>query len=633
MKRLLTLWCLLATICFSACFCAQAVELVPVRNDLTFSLFATHAGDGSNRLFYVEKGGVVLVQLPGQSTARQFLNIAPKVSAYGERGLLGLAFHPDFKNNRRFFVDYTAADGSITIAEYQASPTDPNVALTNEKILLTIPHPLQNHNGGCLAFGPDGYLYISVGDGGGANDPNNNAQNKNVLLGKILRIDVNNTSPGLNYAIPSDNPLANSTAGRGEIYALGLRNPWRFSFDHATGKLWCGDVGQDQREEVNIIARGSNYGWRIFEGTSCTGLDDKCGTFKAAPPLYEYTHAEGCSITGGYVYRGIKNTLPVGAYVFGDLCTGQIWMYYRGVVTKIMDAGVSVYSFGEDESGEIYVCSGDKIFRIDGASVGISSPVQPEGNSGTADAVFQVQLSSPAPQSVNLAVTTRNGTATVGSDYNRHTELLVFAPGETTKQVRVPVIGDNIPEFDETFSLYVARVYGVRITASSTGTATLQNDDGALRPPSNLSLTPTNAVNNPDEVRGFTAVYSDPDGATNIAACFLQVGPSLAPTNALRVFYNRRANLLYLRDDANQQWLGGFAPGSNNTISNSQGSLHCASTKVSGSGQNLTVLWSLSAAPAWQGTMQNLYLRVHDETGLQTGSTALGTWTINEVSQ
>jgi glucose/arabinose dehydrogenase len=459
---------------------AHAVELTLIRSDLTQPLLVTHAGDGSNRLFFIEKAGRIRVQVPGESTTRLFLDIAAKVTPTGgERGLLGLAFHPDYENNRRFFVNYTRVqDGAITIAEYVASPDNANVALTTERVLLTIPHPLGNHNGGMIAFGPDGFLYIAVGDGGGSNDPNNNAQNKNVLLGKILRIDVNSTAPGLAYAIPPDNPLTGATAGRDEIYALGLRNPWRFSFDRGGGRLWCGDVGQGAREEINIISRGGNYGWRIYEGTRCTGLNDGCGVYQTAPPLYEYGHDQGCSITGGYVYRGRKNTLPLGAYVFADYCAGTISLYHRGAASLLLSTGENISSFGEDEAGEIYVATlGGSIYRLDGAIASVQPLRMVEGNSGTAEAVFMVQLSSPAPHPVNLSFTTRNGTAIAGQDYQARTDILIFAPGETQKQVRIPVIGDTIIERDETFLLRLPRAYGVRVSDASRGTATIVNDD------------------------------------------------------------------------------------------------------------------------------------------------------------
>jgi len=283
-----------------------APQLVQVAGGLTNPIYATTARDGSNRIFIVEQGGVIKMLRPGAPAPTVFLDITARVLSGGERGLLGLAFHPQFESNRRFFVNYTRqTDGATVIAEYQVSATDPDVADATERVILTVAQPFDNHNGGMIEFGPDGMLYIALGDGGSFNDPGNRAQNLDELLGKILRIAV--TAPGTTpaYTSPSTNPFV-GVAGRDEIWALGLRNPWRFSFDRATGQLWAGDVGQGAREEVDIIARGANYGWRVFEGIACTGLDPGlCGAPGFTPPVTDYDHSSGrCSITGGYVYRG-----------------------------------------------------------------------------------------------------------------------------------------------------------------------------------------------------------------------------------------------------------------------------------------------------------------------------------------
>ncbi len=251
-----------------------AIVLQPILTGLSSPLFVTHARDGTNRLFIVEQAGLIKVLQPGSTTPTIFLDITANVLSGGERGLLGLAFHPTYATNRRFFVNYTRQpDGATVIAEYQASATDPNVADATETTLLTISQPFANHNGGMIEFGPDGFLYIGMGDGGSANDPDNRAQNVDELLGKMLRIDVDRPNGAVPYSSPSDNPFFGVTAGRDEIYAVGLRNPFRFSFDRATGLLYAGDVGQDAREEVDIITRAGNYGWRVFEGTLCTNND------------------------------------------------------------------------------------------------------------------------------------------------------------------------------------------------------------------------------------------------------------------------------------------------------------------------------------------------------------------------
>lgn len=334
------------------------IELVPVATGLSSPLYVTSAMDGTNRLFIIEQPGRIMLLAPGNATPTIFLDITSRVLSGGERGLLGLAFHPQFETNRRFFVNYTRRnDGATVIAEYRASASNPDTADTNETVLLTIEQPFANHNGGMIEFGPDGLLYIGMGDGGSSNDPGNRAQNVNQLLGKMLRIDVNSSGGGLAYGVPPSNPFAGSTTGRDEIYALGLRNPFRFSFDRVTGELWAGDVGQGQREEIDIITRGGNYGWRVLEGTRCTGNDPQlCGSISSIAPIAEYTHTNGrCSITGGYVYRGARSSLPLGSYVYGDFCTGEIFLLNNGAQALILNTTLSISSFGEDEAGEIYV--------------------------------------------------------------------------------------------------------------------------------------------------------------------------------------------------------------------------------------------------------------------------------------
>ncbi|HJQ24715.1 MAG TPA: PQQ-dependent sugar dehydrogenase [Blastocatellia bacterium] len=332
-------------------------QLVSVLSGLSAPLYVTSAHDGSNRLFIVEQAGRIKVLQPGATTPTIFLDISAKVLSGGEQGLLGLAFHPQFATNHRFYVDYTRRpDGATVIAEYQVT-SNGNIAAATEKTLLVIPQPFANHNGGMVEFGPDGDLYIGMGDGGSGNDPGNRAQNLNELLGKILRIDVDHTSGSQGYSAPVDNPFFGSTAGRDEIYAYGLRNPWRFSFDRATGELYVADVGQSAREEVDIVRRGRNYGWRIFEGTLCSGNDAAlCAVVQAEPPIAEYGHSNGrCSITGGYVYRGTRGSLPAGAYVYGDYCSGEIFLLQGSQTTLLEDTALHITSFGEDEAGEVYV--------------------------------------------------------------------------------------------------------------------------------------------------------------------------------------------------------------------------------------------------------------------------------------
>lgn len=363
---------------------SDIIRLQPYITGLSLPVFVTNANDGTRRLFIVQQRGIIKVVQPGSNTTTDFLNVSSVVSQSGnERGLLGLAFHPQYSSNRRFFIYYTrASDGAIEIAEYQASSGNPNQANPAAvRTIITIPHPtFSNHNGGTILFGPDGYLYAGPGDGGSANDPGNNAQNINALLGKILRIDVN-TPQGQQppYNLPPTNPYAGATPGADEIYAIGMRNPYRFSFDRGgTNQLWVGDVGQDAIEEVDIITLGGNYGWRVYEGTQCTGNDPGlCSPANYLPPVFQYTSGGGsprCSVTGGYVYRGTLRTFQAGAYIYADYCTGELFQYTSaaGQVMRL-DSPRLASGFGEDEFGELYLTglgSGtvDKIVRVRGSA-------------------------------------------------------------------------------------------------------------------------------------------------------------------------------------------------------------------------------------------------------------------------
>ena len=338
----------------------RPVILVPmVTEGLENPLFLTQAGDESGRLFVVEQPGRIRMLEGHKLLPVPFLDIAKKVLFGGERGLLGLAFHPDYRRNGRFFVNYTRTpDGATVVAEYHRGVTTTS-ASQEERILMIVSQPYANHNGGMVAFGPDGYLYIGLGDGGSKGDPDNRAQNPEDLLGKVLRIDVDRGSP---YGIPKDNPFAQQ-GGLPEIYALGLRNPWRFSFDSLNGNLWVADVGQYKWEEIDLVSRGGNYGWRMMEGTHCFLPSTDCRTTAVTPPIYEYSHEKGrCSITGGYVYRGRTISSLVGTYVYGDFCSGEIFALQHPStdqpstdIRTILKTSLHISSFGTDAAGELYV--------------------------------------------------------------------------------------------------------------------------------------------------------------------------------------------------------------------------------------------------------------------------------------
>jgi glucose/arabinose dehydrogenase len=334
----------------------------------------TNAGDGSGLLFIVEKMGRIRVVQDGVLAAVPFLDITERVGASrSEQGLLGLAFHPRYAENGFFFVNYTDRQGNTVVSRFsaQAGQSIPDPA--SELVLLTLDQPASNHNGGHLAFGPDGYLYIGTGDGGGAGDQYGNGQNGQTLLGAMLRLDVDGNQP---YTIPADNPFVAESAVRDEIWALGLRNPWRYSFDRLTGDLYIADVGQNMYEEVDFQPAadpgGQNYGWPVMEGLHCFPADQACNREGLTLPVAEYDHSQGCSVSGGYVYRGIEFPLLSGIYLFGDYCSGSIWGLARSgdgggwQVAQLAQTEVQLSAFGEDEAGELYLVDigGGQLFKI-----------------------------------------------------------------------------------------------------------------------------------------------------------------------------------------------------------------------------------------------------------------------------
>jgi glucose/arabinose dehydrogenase len=354
------------------------LQLTEVYSGLMQPVFVTHAGDGSGRLFIVEQIGRVRIARDGVIADQAFLQLDMGRSG-SEQGLLGLAFAPDYPQSGRLYVNYTNSQGNTEVVRFTVSSEDPDrVDLATAQLMLTIGQPFSNHNGGWLGFGPDGYLYIASGDGGNANDPDNHGQRLDTLLGKILRIDV----AGDVATIPPDNPFVNTPGARPEIWAYGLRNPWRASFDRHSGDLWIADVGQSSREEVNFqpatAGGGQNYGWRTLEGTRC--LTSGCSAAGTTLPVTEYDHSLGCSVSGGYVYRGSRYPNLRGQYLFGDFCSGRVFALRRtgsGATASSFTrvelgfSGELISSFGEDEQGNVYLVGyGGRVHLLsDGAPV------------------------------------------------------------------------------------------------------------------------------------------------------------------------------------------------------------------------------------------------------------------------
>jgi glucose/arabinose dehydrogenase len=342
-----------------------AVKLDLITNRLDQPVAVTHAGDGSGRLFVLEKKGRIVIVRAGTPDPITFIDLRPLIRIeYLEQGLLSLAFHPNYANNGLFYVHYTPRPAQVVVARYRVSAENPDIADANSAVtLLHVNQPNNRHHGGGVVFGPDGYLYVGLGDGSSCADCQGSAQNTSVFLGKILRLDVDNGSP---YAIPPDNPLVNRPGARPEIWAYGLRNPWRFSFDRATGDLYIADAGQHTWEEINFQPAGSgagrNYGWNRVEGRHCYPPRTICDASPFVQPVAEYEHSLGCAIVGGHVYRGPSFPQFDGLYFFGDFCTGRLWALQRQESgnwrqEELLKTPLRISSFGEDEVGEIYLTS------------------------------------------------------------------------------------------------------------------------------------------------------------------------------------------------------------------------------------------------------------------------------------
>lgn len=392
----------LSLLCSGLSF-AQTLNLEPFAEGFTNITEIVNAGD--QNLYVAEQGGVIrILNADGTIAETPFLDISSLVSTGDEQGLLGLAFHHDYENSGHFFINYTNLDGDTVIARYARSASDPNIADSESAmIFMTIDQPDTNHNGGCLRFGPDDYLYISMGDGGGAGDPQRNGQKLTTLLGKMLRINVDDGTP---YSIPADNPFA-ETDGMDEIWAYGLRNAWKFSFDMTEGDIWIADVGQGINEEINKIdatTPGANFGWRCYEGSDVySGGGCTIPEGSHVVPIAQYTHAStgGCSITGGYVYRGTRYPNLVGKYLFADFCNDKIGMVNNDGSNMIFTnafGGNNFTAFGEDASGELYIGGKEsgKIFKITDTSLSTKS------FTGSSFAIYP----NPAKGSINV----KNGT-------------------------------------------------------------------------------------------------------------------------------------------------------------------------------------------------------------------------------
>ena len=465
-----------------------------------------HAGDNSNRIFVVEQGGRVRIVKSGVLQSSPFLDIAGRISAGGERGLLGLAFPPDYARKGYFYVNYTNTAGNTVVSRFRRDASNPDAAdPASEQIILTVGQPFANHNGGQLAFGPsDKMLYVGMGDGGSGGDPGNRAQNPAELLGKILRIDTESGRP-FTYTSPASNPFVTTAGFRPEIWATGVRNPWRFSFDRTMFDLFIADVGQGSFEEIDFQDAssdgGENYGWRIMEGVHCFN-PNPCSMAGLTLPILEYDHSGGnCSVTGGYVYRAGAFPRMQGLYLYGDFCSGRIWaLRDTGAAWQnslLLDTSIQISAFGEDEAGNLYAASyggGDIYPLVDNGPAlpptvtptpeirfGFPSAVLSE-NSGAAS--IPVTRSGDTTVDIYVDYATSDNNTTARKDYTPARGTLHFAPGETLKTFDVLITNDETDEADEVLMVTLSNFVASRgiLEAFPSRTITIQDDDAATSP-------------------------------------------------------------------------------------------------------------------------------------------------------
>jgi glucose/arabinose dehydrogenase len=366
-RRALVASLVILAILATGCASTRSPTVAVAVSGLASPVDVTNAGDGSGRLFVAEQAGRIRIVKDGSLLARPFIDISARIASGGERGLLGVAFHPDYPTDPRFFVDYTDLDGNTVVAAFRVSAADPDVAdPTSETVLLHVTQPYANHNGGAVQFGPDGMLYIALGDGGSEGDPQGNGQRLDTLLAKILRIDVDSApANGAEYVVPPDNPFVATAGAKPEIWLTGLRNPWRMHFDGATGDLWIGDVGQNKWEEIDVARAGSkglDYGWNTMEGFHCYQPADGCDQTGLTLPLAEYGHDLGCAVIGGVVVRDPRLGNLTGRYIFGDACSDNLWQMdpaggARREPVIVAHLGGPISSIGLGEDGSVYATS------------------------------------------------------------------------------------------------------------------------------------------------------------------------------------------------------------------------------------------------------------------------------------